>query len=248
MRTVRSGLAFCRPRTTDVNVGQVNKNDITVRIVQAVFAGCFALCMCQAHAEKEEEKFGLDNNKTIEEKMATWLAHPAEFGVQPKSVRFKRTYKANLIGYGEVEIHLVEYEMPDHSKGRGFVNGGLTWSFLGAAVNAINDEDLFIAYCGWAWLFPALRRGTVQTKFTSNGEEAKYIARKQQEGLTDIQVTNRYKIGTSELIEFKAQRRGAAVQGAGDTTGEVQYPVTDARFVLPSIYFLLGRQVIQSVK
>lgn len=74
---------------------------------------------------------GLGTKRPIEDKMAEWLAHLSEFGVRPKTVRFKRTYKADLITYGKVEIHLVEYTMPDGTVGRGFVNGGLTWSFLG---------------------------------------------------------------------------------------------------------------------
>ena len=188
--------------------------------------------------------FGFGNKKRIEEKMAEWLAHPMEFGVQPEIVRFKRTYQAKLITYGKVQIHLVDYEMPDGTIGRGFVNDGLTWSFIGEEVNSIKDDDLFIAYCGWAWLFPPLQKGTVQTNFVSNGEEAKFLAKKQGEGLTEIQVTNRYKIGTSELTEFLAEQEARPVRGAGDMTAEVLFTADDPRFNLPSIYFLLGEQVI----
>jgi hypothetical protein len=196
----------------------------------------------------EEQMFGFGSKRPIEEKMAEWLAHPNEFGVRPSSVRFKRTYKAKLITYGDVKIHLVEYAMPDGTTGRGFVNAGLTWSFLGPAVNSIQDDDLFVAYCGWAWLFPPLQNGNVQTNFASSGEEARYLARKKEEGLTDIEVTERYKIGTSELTGFRAKRDGSPVQGAGDTNGEVVFASSDPRFTLPSIYFLLGQQVVQSVR
>ena len=192
--------------------------------------------------------FGFGNKQRIEEKMAEWLAHPTEFGVQPKIVRFKRTYKAKLITYGNVQIHLVHYEMPDGTIGRGFVNAGLTWSFLGELINSIKDDDLFVAYCGWAWLFPPLQKGTVQTNFVSNGEEARFLAKKQGEGLTEIQVTDRYKIGTSELTEFRAKQQDRIVRGAGDSTAEVLFTDDDPRFNLPSIYFLLGEQVIQSVR
>ena len=64
--------------------------------------------------------FGFGNKRPIEEEMAKWLAHPNEFGVQPETVRFKRTYKAKLISHGSVEIHLVDYKMPDGTIGRGF--------------------------------------------------------------------------------------------------------------------------------
>src|SRR6185503_4415308 len=131
--------------------------------------------------------------------------------------------------------------------GRGFVNEGLTWSFLGEPVNSINDNDLFVAYCGWAWLFPALQQGTVQTTFVSSGAESKFLAKKREEGITDIEVLSRYKIGTSELTEFVATQNGVLVKGAGDSTAEVLFTDTDARSNLPSIYFLLGEQVIESV-
>lgn len=192
--------------------------------------------------------FDFGNKQRIEEEMAEWLAHPMEFGVQPAIVRFKRTYRAKLITYGNVQIHLVHYEMPDGTIGRGFVNDGLTWSFLGEPVNSIKDDDLFVAYCGWAWLFPALQKGTVQTNFVSNGEEARFLTKKQGEGLSEIQVTDRYKIGTSELTGFLAKRQDRAVRCAGDSTAEVLFTDDDPRFNLPSIYFLLGEQVIESVR
>jgi hypothetical protein len=204
--------------------------------------------MALAWADEGGPVFGMGSKKPVEDKMAEWLAHPAEFGVAPKSVRFKRTYKADLITYGRVEIHLVEYAMPDGTTGRGFVNGGLTWSFLGPEVSVIKDDDLFVAYCGWAWLFPPLQQGTVATTFASTGEEEKYLSLKRKEGLTDIEVKDRYKIGTSELTEFKAKKGNTAVRGAGDTNAEVVFPASDPRFNLPSIYFLLGQQVIQSVR
>jgi hypothetical protein len=131
--------------------------------------------------------------------------------------------------------------------GRGFVNGGVTWSFEGPEVNSIKDDDLFVAYCGWAWLFPPLAKGTVKTHFASSGEEGKYLARKREEGLTDIEVIERYKIGTTELTGFRAKRNGTLVQCAGDTESEIIFPASDPRFNLPAIYFLLGKQVIQSV-
>jgi hypothetical protein len=190
---------------------------------------------------------GVSRNHAVEEKMAEWLAHPSEFGVRPKSVRLKRTYNADLMTYGKIDIALVDYVMPDGTTGRGFVNGGLTWSFLGPEVNAIKDDDLFVAYCGWAWLFPPLQKGAIETKFTSSGEEARYLALKRKEGLTDIAVTERYKIGSTELTGFRAKRNGTPVQGAGDSQTEVVLPASDPRFNLPAIYFLLGQQVIQSV-
>ncbi|HWJ07662.1 MAG TPA: hypothetical protein VNS57_17930 [Steroidobacteraceae bacterium] len=180
--------------------------------------------------------------------MAEWLAHPNEYGVLPKQARLKRTYRGNLITHGDVELHLVEYEMPDGAKGRGFVNKGLTWSFLGDKVNAIKDDDLLVAYCGWAWLFPAMQAGNVATEFLSLSEEAAFRAKKEKDGLENLEFTHRYKIVTSELFEYLATKQGKIIRGAGDTASEVSYEEDDPRFNLPSIYFHLGSEVIRSMR
>ena len=67
-----------------------------------------------------------ENKRSVENKMAEWLAHPMEFGVQPDVVQYTLTYNVVLITYGRVEIHLVDYKMPNGTIGRGFVNGSLT--------------------------------------------------------------------------------------------------------------------------
>lgn len=62
-----------------------------------------------------------------------------------------------------------------------------------------------------------------------------------------IEALDRFKIGTSEITEFRAKQNGTLVKGAGNTEAEVIVPTSDPRFNLPAIYFLLGEQVIQSV-
>jgi hypothetical protein len=189
-----------------------------------------------------------DIKRESEERMAEWLAHPNEFGVRPTTVHLKRTYHGNMAGYGDVQIHLLEYQMPDGTQGRGFINGSLTWSFLGEKVNTISDDDLLVAYCGWSFLTPALHTGDIVTQFVSEGEEARYLARKQQQGLTGVTITMRYKIGTSEVFEFTGHFQGTPARGAGDTNCEVGFLPNDPRFNLPAIYFLVGQQVIKSMR
>ena len=192
--------------------------------------------------------FGFGKTRAIEKEMADWLAHPMEFGVQPKTVRFKRTYRGEVIITGAVEIHLVEYEMPNGRKGRGFVNGPLTWSFLGEEVNAMADDDLMVAYWGWAWLFPAVQAGNAVQDFESLTEEPAFIAKKLADGFDEIQLTSRYKIGTSELFEFKGTSQGKLFVGAGNTESEVAFEASDPKSALPTIYFLLAREVIRSMR
>ena len=188
--------------------------------------------------------FGFGKARKIEGAMADWLAHPMEFGVRPKSVRFRHTHRAKLVTYGPVEIHVVDYEMPDGTKGRGFVNGSLTWSFTGEEVNAIADQDHFVAYCGWAWLFPAIQAKTVQTDFISEGEEDRLTGAVSAAGMADLRITGRYKIGSSELFEYSGTRDGIALKGAGDGERQVEFDATHPCFFLPPNYFFLGREVI----
>ncbi len=192
--------------------------------------------------------FGFGKARAIEKEMADWLAHPMEFGVQPKTVRLKRTYRGEVIVTGAFEIHLVEYEMPNGTTGRGFVNGSLTWSFIGDDVNAIADDDVTLAYWGWAWLFPAIQAGNAVTDFQSLTEEPAFIAKKLAAGFEEIQLTSRYKIGTSELFEFKGTSQGKPFVGAGNTESEVAFAAADPRSALPPIYFLLAHEVVRSMR
>lgn len=191
--------------------------------------------------------FGFNKKKPIENHMAEWLAHPNEFGQPPKSVKFKRTYKATLMGHGKTDIHLVDYEMPDGVVGRGFVNGSLTWSFLGEGVNAIDEQSLLTAYCGWAWLFPSIQAGNVLTDFQSEQEEALFVDTMQKKGVEGLQIQSRYKIGTSELFEFRGTMNGEEVRGAGDSEYQTGFKKSDPEYALPSIYFHLGEEVIESM-
>ena len=74
------------------------------------------------------------------------------------------------------------------------------------------------------------------------------LAKKSAQGLHNFELTSRYKIGTSELFEYQAIKNGKRIRGAGDTRSEVSYEEDDPRYNLPGIYFLLGRESIQSVK
>ena len=71
-----------------------------------------ALCATSSSAVEAEKTSGVCGKHAIEGKMAEWLAHPLDLA-SVQSVQFKRTFKADLITYGRVEIHLVEYRMPD---------------------------------------------------------------------------------------------------------------------------------------
>jgi hypothetical protein len=88
----------------------------------------------------------------------------------------------------------------------------------------------------------------VVTDFVSEGEEARYVAQKEAQGLKEVEITGRYRIGTSELFEFLGSCQGTAARGAGDTGDEVGFMAGDPCFNLPAIYFFLGRQVIKAMR
>jgi hypothetical protein len=59
----------------------------------------------------------------LEQQMSSWLAHPMEFGVQPKRATYFATVRAKLpVAAAFTDVHIVEYEMPDGTYGRGLVN------------------------------------------------------------------------------------------------------------------------------
>lgn len=188
----------------------------------------------------------MNDKERIESEMAEWLAHPNEFGVPPRSVRHVRTYNVTMVGDGDVRIHLVEYEMPDGTKSRGFVSP-LTWSFLGDT-SSFSDDDLLIAYCGWAWLFPRIQAETVLITFDSDGEQARYLDQKRKQGLTEVKVAGRYKIGTSEIFEVEGLQNGKPEKSAGNTEAESRFGEGCPQFRLPAIYSFLGPQVIKKVR
>ena len=186
--------------------------------------------------------FGNKDKKLAEKELATWLSHPNEFGTPPKSVKHKRKYKLNFMGE-PTDVHLLTYTMPDGTTGRGFVNP-ITWSFLGDGVNEIPDDQIIQAYAGWVFTFTGMQNGSILTQFESEGEEQAYLQDLTNNGLSNIVITAKYKIGTSELFEFTAEHAGSPVKGAGSTDVEVGFSAQDARYNLPAIYTLLGQQVL----
>jgi len=56
--------------------------------------------------------FGNKDKKHAEKELATWLAHPQEFGTPPKSVKYKQKYKVKMMGESTA-IHLLDYVIPD---------------------------------------------------------------------------------------------------------------------------------------
>ena len=175
-----------------------------------------------------------------EQTMAEWLAHPMEFGVPPKQVKYLRSVPTKLAGHpGPVAVHLIEYTMPDGTYGRGFVNP-VTWSFLGPIpYDKLSDVQLVTAYTGWLWLFPAVNDGRAKSKFEAQTLKP-LLAELEKEGVVDIAVADQYKVGSSEFFEFTGIRGGKKVKGAGSVGSKLVLDAASPQATLPVVYTYLG--------
>jgi len=180
------------------------------------------------------------SNEEAEATLSDWLAHPMEFGVKPKSVRFIETIPATIAGEAApIPVHVVEYEMPDGSRGKGFVNP-ITWSFAGdLPYDKLTNQDLVLAYSGFAFLFSALHNGTVEKDFepVSVGEFRASLA---ERGLGSIEISEQYRVGDSEFFSLSGQDASGGVVGAGSVESSLVLKKSDPKASLPAIYTFLG--------
>jgi hypothetical protein len=204
-----------------------------VQLLTAAITLSAALGMAQPTLSESEVR-------KAEQVMADWLAHPLEFGTRPKRVKYLRSVPTKLVGSpGETLVHLVEYEMPNGTYGRGFVNP-VTWSFLGPIpYDKLTDIQLVTAYSGWLWLFPAVQDGRATADFEP-GTQSTLLRVLEDEGVTDVVVVVRYKVGTSEFFEFIGKRNGSKVKGAGSAGSKIIFDAMAPQASLPVVYTYLG--------
>jgi hypothetical protein len=138
--------------------------------------------------------------------------------------------------------------MPDGTKGRGFINGQFTWSFRGNAINQIHDDSLIIAYIGWMGVFPAFQSGKMTSDFASEREEALYLVQKETQGYSNVQIRERYKLGSAEFYELLATFKGQSVRVAGNTQTEIGFSSSQPEYHLPPIYFLFGQTAAKNIQ
>ena len=176
----------------------------------------------------------------IESTMAEWLSHPLEFGLEPKRVKYLNSVQTKIAGMPEpISVHVVEYEMPDGTYGKGFVNP-VTWSFAGSLrYDGLSEVQLVTAYSGWLWIFSALSDDRAKSEFKPKSINA-LLAELAQEGITNISVTAKYKVRTSEFFEFVGQRLGKKVRGAGSAGSKIIFDDSAPQASLPVVYTYLG--------
>ena len=176
-------------------------------------------------------------NEHIQE-FSDWLAHPLEHGEHPSKIWHIATYERVILPAEEpYQIHLLGYEMPNGYSGRGFT-GYITWAFISENLNAIPDEDIVIAYTGWAFLFPGLQQGKFAADFSPSDQERQFLA--QIEQFEDLEITRKYRIGDVELFEYCATEIGQKIRGCGHVGKNLYYTDDEPHYALPTVYFLLG--------
>jgi hypothetical protein len=163
-----------------------------------------------------------------------------EFGVAPKRVKYLASIETTILGLDKpVSVHVVEYEMPDGTYGKGFVNP-LTWSFAGPLpYDRLTNAQLVTAYAGWFWIFNALHNKQVVTEFQPTTLNA-FLRGLEHEGIDNVVVKDTYKVMDSELFEFSGQRAGARIKGAGSIESKLVLDAAAPEASLPMIYSYLG--------
>jgi hypothetical protein len=178
--------------------------------------------------------------RSAENGLAQWLSSPLEFGVAPRRVKYLTTIPTPIAGQPRsVRVHVLEYEMPDGTYGKGFVNP-ITWSFAGALpYDKLTNDQLVAAYSGWAWLFGALHNGSAKSEFkpVTLGDALKLL---QANGVVNISVTNQYRVGDSEFFEFRGTRADHAVKGVATNEARLIYDASDPIASLPIVYTFLA--------
>jgi hypothetical protein len=178
--------------------------------------------------------------QSIEAKMAEWLAHPLEFGKKPKRTKYLASVQTRIAGEQQpLTVHFVEYEMPDGTYGKGFVNP-VTWSFIGPLpYDRFTDVQLVTAYSGWLWLFSALNNRRAVTDFQPQTAGA-LVAELEREGITEVVIKDKYKVRTSEFFEFTGKQGGRLIKGAGSTGSKLVLAEDAPAAALPVVYTYLG--------
>jgi Gram-negative bacterial TonB protein C-terminal len=188
----------------------------------------------------------LEALRKVEETMAEWLSHPAEFGVRPTTSRYRTTIATTLAGsVNPANVHVVEFVMPDGTYGRGFVNP-VTWAFLGPLpYDRLSDAELVRAYAGWLAIFNALRSKRAKTDFEPETQRALHDVLAAQ-GIENVVINEKYRLGSSELFEFVGTRGGKPVKGAGGAPSVLILDASDAKASLPVLYTYLGQIVTRT--
>jgi hypothetical protein len=174
----------------------------------------------------------------IEKAMADWMADPRELGEAPRSVKYRCTRKRKSFGV-KVKVHLVDYDMPDGTRGLGFV-GPFTWSFCEPALEKADEEDVLKAYLGLMVVMLGAEAGVVKTEFESSTGEAALKQMLTESGFSDISIGDKFQIDDLEVFEFASTKDGKAFRGAGNKDATISHSEEEPLYHVPQAYLFFG--------
>lgn len=174
----------------------------------------------------------------IEKTMSEWLAHPSEYGEPPEVVKYRCVKKRKSCGV-TVKVHLVDYEMSDGTKGLGFV-GPFAWSFCEPKLKSANEEDILQAYMGMVFLMIGEDSEMYKTEFDSKQSERDFIAKLQDDGCSEIETAEKFKLLDFEIFEFKAIKGSKKIKGVGCIQEYIFHDEDDPLYLIPQYYIYFG--------
>jgi len=141
--------------------------------------------------------------------------------------------------HGDAEVHpgRMMRSMPDGRQGRGsslydLGMRSVPWRRSQRHRRLTTSRPPTVGGCG---LLPRCTRATSSPASTPPEKKGATSPQKQQQGLTDLSITSRYKIGSSELFDFTGRYQGKPAKGAATqaTTLALSHASRLPRFHLP---------------
>jgi hypothetical protein len=172
--------------------------------------------------------------------MFEWLRRHRE-GPPPKRVSIKKVYKKIISCFNQgrpLVIHLCDYHPPNGKRTRAAV-GPVIWDFEGLNTENISDDELVIAFCGWAMLTVKMQAGTIE-KIAQAQAEKPLAERLQGMGYRDIVFGDRYRMDKTEILEFTGKDPTGKLKGATCGNCQVIYREINPEYRIPATFFLLG--------
>ena len=106
---------------------------------------------------------------------------------------------------------------------------------------SIEDDDIVTAYAGWAFLFPRIQEGFIETDFEASDQE--HTFREQMSQCDDFEITDKFRIGELDLFEYRGSLDGQKIRGCGCTEGNMYFTSDMPQYSLPAVYFFIGQDL-----
>jgi hypothetical protein len=177
--------------------------------------------------------------KRSEQDMATWLAHPMEFGEPPEAIEevHRETTPWPLFDK-PVALAFHRYRMKDGFSGIG-LTGPITWSFIGDDLRGFTPDELKRLYAGWYIAFAAVNDANYSRE--RNKQERQALEARLREKLAGfIGVVDYLSFGELVFYAYKIKQGDEEVVIATDRTDTMAYEAGSKYLRLPPLYYFLG--------